>query len=196
MLLCMLNYMCHVSGRVWAVTVPPVVFQCRLQKLEFLQWHPSVGRIQLSFSSGIPVWGCFNYVFQWCSSVPCKYSLGGPVVSQCTLGHAVAFQWHSTVHWTSQCTLAQGKGTVFTTALRGDCRSTRQAMMTSSYRNIFRVTGHSPVTGECEFPTQRTVTRSFDVFFDLRVNERLSKQWWGWWFETQSPPLWRHCNKH
>ena len=47
-------------GRVWAVTDLPVVFQCRLQKLEFLQWHPSVGWIQLSFSSGIPVWGCFN----------------------------------------------------------------------------------------------------------------------------------------
>ena len=50
----------YVSGRVWAVTDPPMVFQCRLQKLEFLQWHPSVGRIQLTFSSGIPVWGCFN----------------------------------------------------------------------------------------------------------------------------------------
>ena len=33
----------YVSGLVWAVTVPPVVFQCRLQKLEFLQWHSSVG---------------------------------------------------------------------------------------------------------------------------------------------------------
>ena len=48
--------------------------------------------------------------FQWCSSVPCKYSLGRPVVSQCTLGQPVAFQWYSSVHWTSQCTLAQGKG--------------------------------------------------------------------------------------
>ena len=52
--------------------------------------------------------------------------------------------------------------------------------------------GDSPVTGE--FPTQRPVTRSFDVFFDLRPNKRLSKQWWGWWFETPSSPLWRHCN--
>ena len=52
--------------------------------------------------------------------------------------------------------------------------------------------GKSPVTGE--FPAQRPVTRSFDVFFDLRPNERLSKQWWGWWFETQSCPLWRHRN--
>ena len=34
--------------------------------------------------------------------------------------------------------------------------------------------GNSPVTGE--FPTKRPVTRGFDVFFDLRVNKRLSKQ--------------------
>ena len=101
-----------VSWCVWAVTVPPVVFQCRLQKLEFLQWHPSVGRIQPSFSSGIPVWGSSTKFFQWCSSVPCKYSLGRPMVSQCTLGQPVAFQWHSSVHWTSQCTLAQDKGIV------------------------------------------------------------------------------------
>ena len=35
--------------------------------------------------------------------------------------------------------------------------------------------------------------RSFDVSFDLRLNKRMSKQWWGWWFETPSRPLWRHC---
>ena len=52
--------------------------------------------------------------------------------------------------------------------------------------------GNSPVTGE--FPTQRPVTRSFDVFFDLRPNERLSKQSWGWWLETLSSSLWRHRN--
>ena len=47
------------------------------------------------------------------------------------------------------------------------------------------------VTGE--FPTQRPVTRSFDVFLDLRLKKRLSKQSWGWWFETPSRSLWRHC---
>ena len=52
--------------------------------------------------------------------------------------------------------------------------------------------GNSPVPGE--FPAQRPVTRSFDVFFDLRPNKRLSKQSWGWWFETLSRPLWRHRN--
>ena len=48
--------------------------------------------------------------------------------------------------------------------------------------------GNSPVPGE------RPVTRSCDVFFDLRLNKRLSKQSWGWWFETPSHSLWRHCN--
>ena len=52
--------------------------------------------------------------------------------------------------------------------------------------------GNSPVPGE--FPAQRPVTRSFVVFFDLRLKNRLSKQSWGWWFETLSCPLWRHCN--
>ena len=42
--------------------------------------------------------------------------------------------------------------------------------------------GNSPVPGE--FPAQRPVTQSFDVFFDLRLNKWLSKQSWGWWFET------------
>ena len=43
-------------------------------------------------------------------------------------------------------------------------------------------------------PHKRPVTRSFAVFFDLRMNKRLSKQSWGWWFETLSRPLWRHRN--
>ena len=69
-------------------------------------------------------------------------------------------------------------------------------MMTSSNGNIFRVTGLlcGEFTGPGEFPTQRPVTRSFDVFFDLRLNKRLSKQPWGWWFETPSWSLWRQCN--
>ena len=52
--------------------------------------------------------------------------------------------------------------------------------------------GNSPVTGE--FPAQMPVTRSFDVFVDLRLNKRFSKQSRSLWFETLSRPLWRHCN--
>ena len=68
--------------------------------------------------------------------------------------------------------------------------------MTSSNGNISTLLSicawNSPVPGE--FPAQRPVTRSFDVFFDLRLNKELSKQSWGWWFETPSCPLWCHCN--
>ena len=69
-------------------------------------------------------------------------------------------------------------------------------MMTSSNGSIFRVTGPlcGEFTGPGEFPAQRPVTRSFDVFFDLRVNKRLSKQPRGWWLETPSWSLWRHRN--
>ena len=55
-------------------------------------------------------------------------------------------------------------------------------MMTPSNGSIFRVTGlyvgNSPVTGE--FPSQKPLMRSFDVFFDLHVNKRLSKQLIRW----------------
>ena len=63
--------------------------------------------------------------------------------------------------------------------------------------DISRVAGH--LCGEFPGPrwiprTQRPVTRSFDVFFDLRLNKQLSKQSWGWWFETLPRPLWRQRN--
>ena len=70
-------------------------------------------------------------------------------------------------------------------------------MVTSSNGNIFRVTGHlcGEFTDPGEFPAQRPVTQSFDVFVDLRSNKRLTKQWWGWWFEMPSCTLWRHYNE-
>ena len=52
--------------------------------------------------------------------------------------------------------------------------------------------GNSSVSGE--FPAQRPVTQSFDVYFDLRPDNRLSKQSLGWWFETLSHSLWCHRN--
>ena len=52
--------------------------------------------------------------------------------------------------------------------------------------------GSSPVAGE--FPAQRPVTPSFDVFFELSLKQQLSKQWRRRWFETPLRSLWRHCN--
>ena len=63
-------------------------------------------------------------------------------------------------------------------------------IMASSNRNVFRVTGplicewNPPVTDGA--PSQRPVTRSFDVSFDLRLNKRLSKLSRRRWIETPS----------
>ena len=56
--------------------------------------------------------------------------------------------------------------------------------MTSSSGNIFRVTGR--LCGE--FTGHRWIPRT------PRPNKQLSKQSWGWWFETPLRSLWRHCN--
>ena len=86
--------------------------------------------------------------------------------------------------------LQEGYRTASTGTGRGRAWWRHQMISVSSLLAI--CAGNSPVTGE--FPAQRPVTRSFDVFFDLRLNKRLSKQSWGWWFKTLSRPLWRHCN--
>ena len=70
--------------------------------------------------------------------------------------------------------------------------------MTSRKVNIVKF-GHitrplSITFSTCEFPSQRPVTRNFDVFLYMRLNKWLSKQSWGWWFEMPSCPLWRHCH--
>ena len=84
----------YVPGRVWAVTVLPVVFQCRLQNLRVSPVASQCGAVSTK-SSGIPVYPASNrWVAQW--------------YSQCTLGQPVAFQWHPNVQRASQCTLAEG----------------------------------------------------------------------------------------
>ena len=67
----------------------------------------------------------------------------------------------------------------------------RHQMETFSALQAFCV-GNWPVTGE--FPSQRSLTRSFDFFY-LRQNKRLSKQSKRRWFDTPSRSLWRHCNE-
>ena len=52
--------------------------------------------------------------------------------------------------------------------------------------------GNPPVTGG--FPSQRPVTRSFDILFDMGLNKWLGKQSRRRWVETPCRSLWRHCN--
>ena len=66
--------------------------------------------------------------------------------------------------------------------------------MTSSNGSIFHVTGPLwPATGG--FPSQRPVSRNFDVFFDLRLTQLLNKWCRRRWFGTPSRSLWRHSNE-
>ena len=68
--------------------------------------------------------------------------------------------------------------------------------MTSSNGNIFRVTGPlcGEFTGHRWIPLTKASDAEFDIFFDLHLNKPLSEQSRGWWFETPSRSLWRHCN--
>ena len=68
--------------------------------------------------------------------------------------------------------------------------------MTSSNRNIFRITGLLWWESTGGFPSQRASrTQSFDVSFDLRLNKPLLKQSRRRWIETPSCSLWRYCNE-
>ena len=61
----------------------------------------------------------------------------------------------------------------------------------SRYRPFVRGIHRSQVNS----PSQRPVTRVFDLLFDLRLNKRLNKQSRRRWFETSSCSLWRHCDE-
>ena len=69
--------------------------------------------------------------------------------------------------------------------------------MTSSNGNILRVTGPlcGEFTGHRWIPRTKASDADLWCFFYLRMNKRLNKQSWDWWFETLSHPLWRHSNE-
>ena len=65
----------------------------------------------------------------------------------------------------------------------------------TSNRNIFRITGL--LCGEFTGHRRIPLTKASDAelwCFDLCQDKQLSKQSWGWWFQTPSRSLWRHCN--
>ena len=70
--------------------------------------------------------------------------------------------------------------------------------MTSSNGNIFQSRYWPFVRGIHRSPMNSPLKGQWRgaLMFSLicALNKRLSKQWWGWWFETSSRSLWRHCN--
>ena len=89
-----------------------------------------------------------------------------------------------------------GVACVVNISFRGDCHvPTNEGKALSWWRHqieslLALCEGNSPITGE--FSSQRPVTRSFDVFFNLCLSKQLSKQSGRRWFETPSCSLWRH----
>ena len=86
---------------------------------------------------------------------------------------------------------------------RFNCKETKQAVgipLSTWWRHQMETfsallalcAGNSPVI--CEFLSQRPVTRTFDVFFGVRLIKRLSNQSRGRWFETPWRSLWRRNN--
>ena len=112
-------------------------------------------------------------------------SIGNPIVATrrsydrliSTMGFPILVRWHLYIETGPQ--------------LRGKRTWWRHQMETFSAL-LALCAGNSSVTGE--FPSQRPVTRSFDISFYLCLNKRLSKQSWSWWFETPSRSLGRQCN--
>ena len=50
-------------------------------------------------------------------------------------------------------------------------------------------------TGHRWIPRTKASDAELWCFFSIgALNKRLSKQSWGWWFETPTLSLWRHCN--
>ena len=80
----------------------------------------------------------------------------------------------------TECPIKYTQGFVVLTTKAGVIISWWRHQMETPSALLALSAGNSPVTGE--FPPQRPVTRRFDVLFDLRLNKRLSKQLWGWWF--------------
>ena len=75
-----------------------------------------------------------------------------------------------------------------------NCTFSCVSLMTWSNENIFRVTGPLCWVFTGKFSSQRPVTRSFGVFFDLRLKKQLGKQSRRRWFGTPLHTLWHHCN--
>ena len=117
-------------------------------------------------------------------TIVCRY--GNPRCQQRQLS------WHLDNSCFSRC-MSHQVFTLFCCALLCCDYITWWCHQTEAFSTLLAIcAGNSPVTDE--FPSQRPVTRSFDVFLWSPLNKQLSIQSWGWWFDTPYHPLWRHCN--
>ena len=97
------------------------------------------------------------------------------------------------MHKSSSVTCIYGWSLTTPFTYRNHLQSSRWRHQMETFSALLELfAGNSPVPGE--FPAQRPVTPSFDVFCDLHPIKRWSKQSRGWWLEMPSRSLWHHCN--
>ena len=143
---------------------------CRYGNLQGHQWQE--------------IWNCDNYRF-WIQAIHTHQMTPLPTIFEGLWYESCAIQT-GTHSLSVGCRTDSGSW-----PLIGSCAWWRHQMETFSAL-LAICAGNSPVTGD--FPTQRPVTWSFDVLFDLSLNERLIEQSWGCWIETLSRQLGRHSN--
>ena len=137
----------------------------------------------IPFSSAGTIAHLSIWLEQKIASIPCTWFENS---LQCHVGLMTSKVIDHSIIWSPVCLGWQQQTYQSSTLLVPWCRH----QMETFSALLAICAGNSPITGE--FPTQRPVTRSFDVFFDPSLNKRLSKQSWSWWFETPSRSLWRH----
>ena len=94
--------------------------------------------------------------------------------------------------WCRYCCVVRQTFLLVQQKLRNQSEPWWRHQMETFFALLALCVGNSPVTGE--FLAQRLVARNSDASFHLRLNKRLRKQPWGWWFETPSRSSWLHLN--
>ena len=110
-------------------------------------------------------------------------------------GDEIFNPWNATISDDSSSSILQN----FFYGMFGSHLQPREFNMKTSWNgNIFHVTGHlcREFTGhQWILRTKASDAEFWWFFFYQHLNKQLSKHWWGWWFETPSRPLWRHCTE-
>ena len=134
-------------------------------------------------SLGGELWGIFvgiwDKIYRVITTLHCLKLLHMRFYMQCL--PTFAKQWIVYLYWIAHFRPISHNNTNTCTVIMW-CN---HCIMTSCNGNNFCITRplREEFTGHRWIPHKKPVTRSFGAFFDLRLNKRLSKQSWGWWFE-------------
>ena len=134
---------------------------------------------------------CDNQFQSVCKSLPNTFLQTTWFISQCGWLFFFIFDIdHTPKYWTRYLATILGIMYLYSEYLMDlwpcpQCSWWRHQMETFSAL-LALCAGNSPLT--------KTSDDELWCFFYLCLNKRLSKQPWGWWFETPSCSLWRHCD--